>query len=161
VSNSRAVDTVIPGLNRLLRDLNKLPKEYKDELRDASQDIATRLMVPAWQAAAMTVGGAWGKLLSDSIRAKRDRIPAVTIGYTGQVWRLSGGRDEKWGSRTGANPTMLRWPTHSGDRGASFAPFVRTGWMNLARPAYIGPAMGEWADAVSRVCRDFNNGPDY
>jgi hypothetical protein len=147
---AKAVDSYVPGLNRLLRDLRGLPKEYQAELRDASQDIATRLMVPAWQAAAMQAGP-WGPKIAASVRAKRDRIPAVNIGGN-RRGTFSGG----------ASPTMVRFPSHAGRVRSSIPEaFQRTGWIRAAKPAYIGPAMGEWAAAVSRVCRDFNNGPDY
>ena len=49
----------IVGLNNLLRDLRKLDKEAQDELRTASKEIATRLMVPAYQDAA-DQAGPWG-----------------------------------------------------------------------------------------------------
>lgn len=144
---AKTVEAYIPGLNRLLRDLRALPKEAQAELRDASQDIATRLMVPAWRAAAMQAGP-WGPKIADSVRAKRDRIPAVNIGGN-RRGAFSGG----------ASPTMVRYPSHAGRvRSAIPEAFTRTGWIKAAKPAYIGPAMQEWGDAVSRVCRDWNRG---
>lgn len=144
---AKTVEAYVPGLNRLLRDLRALPKEAQAELRDASQDIATRLMVPAWRAAAMQAGP-WGPKIADSVRAKRDRIPAINIG---------GGRRGTFSG--GASPTMVRFPSHAGRvRQAIPDAFQRTGWIRAAKPAYIGPAMQEWGDAVSRVCRDWNRG---
>lgn len=129
--------------------MRNLPKESQAELRGASKDIATRHMVPAWQAAARQAGP-WGDRIAQSVRAKKDRIPAVTIGGNRKVF--SGG----------ASPTMVRYPAHAGRVRSSIPQaFERTGWMSLVLPAYIGPAMAEWGNAVSRVCRDFNNGPDY
>lgn len=139
-------DTAVPGLNRLLRDLRKLPKESQAELRDASRDIADRHMVPAWREAAMGAGP-WGPAIAGSVRARRDRVPTVVIGSNRRT--LSGG---------GA-PTMVRFPSAFGQvRPTIPAAFTRTEWMSKVKPAYIGPAMGEWSAAVSRVCRDFNNG---
>jgi hypothetical protein len=146
---AKTVEAYVLGLNRLLRDLGKLPKEAQAELRDASQRIADTMMVPAWRAAAMQAGP-WGPRLAESVRSKRDRIPAVNIGGNRRVF--SGG----------ASPTMVRFPSHAGRvRQAIPEAFQRTGWIKAAKPAYIGPAMQAWGDAVSGVCRDFNNGPDY
>lgn len=142
-------DTAIPGLNALLRDLKALPKEYQAELRDASQQIAERHMVPAWQHAARNAGP-WGPAIAGSVRATRDRIPKVVIGSNRRS--LTGG----------ASPTMVRFPSAFGRVRQSIPKaFSRTEWMNSVHPAYIGPALGEWGAAVSRVCADFNNGRDY
>lgn len=144
----RRDEAYIPGLNRLLRDLRQLPKEYQGEIRDASVTIATRYMVPAWKAAAMNAGP-WGPRIAASVRARRDRVPAVNIG--GQRKAFSGG----------ASPTMVRYPADQGRVRKSIpAAFTRTNWIAGIDGAYIGPAMNEWGQAVDRVCRDFNNGPD-
>ena len=146
-------DTAVPGLNRLLRDLRALPKEAQADLRTASQDIATRYMVPAWQAAARGYAGPWGERIAGSVRARRDRVPLVVIG--GNRRSLTGG----------ASPTMVRFPAHAGPTGrggrqSKFpAAFTQTDWIDKVKPAYIGPALREWGDAISGVCRDFNNGP--
>lgn len=143
-------DTAIPGLNRLLRDMRALPKEAQAGLRDASQDIAARHMVPAWQTAARNHAGPWGERIAASVRARRDRVPTVVIGSNRR--NLSGG----------ASATMVRYPSAFGQTGrggqAVPAAFTRTEWMDKVQPAYIGPALREWGDAVSDVCRDFNSG---
>jgi hypothetical protein len=142
-------EAYIPGLNGLLRDLRKLPKDAQGELRDASVDIANRHMVPAWRSAALRAGP-WGRKIAESVRARRDRVPAVVIG---------GGRKAFSG---GATPTMVRYPSAAGRVRQSIpAAFTRTGWMRTVRPAYIGQAVQEWGEAVGRVCRDFNDGRDY
>jgi hypothetical protein len=139
-------DTAIPGLNRLLRDLRALPKEYQAELRTASQQIADRYMVPAWKEAAQGAGP-WGERIAGSVRSRRDRVPVVVIGSNRRT--LEGG----------ASPTMVRFPSNAGRVRNSIPPaFTRTGWMSSVQPAYIGPALREWGQAVSEVCADFNNG---
>jgi len=142
-------EAYIPGLNRLLRDLRALPPEANAELRDASQTIADRYMVPAWRAAALRAGP-WGPKLAQSIRSRRDRVPAVIIG---------GGRKVFSG---GATATMARYPSSAGRvRQAIPEAFTRTGWLKAAHPAYIGPAVNEWGNAVSGVVRKWNHGRDY
>ena len=137
---AKMVDAYIEGLNPLLADLRKLGKVANKELRDASRVIADRHMVPAWKDAALKVGGGWGDVLADSVRAGSDRIPKVQIGRNRKI--LSGG----------ASSTMLRYPSDSGNAGASTAPFQRTNWIAQAR-SYQKPALQEWGQAVDRVVR--------
>ena len=144
------VEAYIPGLNRLLRDLKALPKEYQDELREASKDIASRHMVPAWQAAALEAGP-WGARIAATIKAKRDRIPAITVG-AGRKNAFSGG----------ASVNMVRYPSHAGRVRESIpAAFTQTGWMSRVKPRYIEGAVREWAAAVDRVCDEWGRGRDY
>jgi len=69
---AKQFDAYIEGLNPLLRDLRKLGKEAAKELRQASRTIADRHMVPAFQNAALNVGGEWGRHsgIRHSIRAR-------------------------------------------------------------------------------------------
>lgn len=149
MATSKVFEAYIPGLNALLRDLRGLDKESQAELRKASQDIAARHMVPAWQAAARNAGP-WGDVIAANVKAKRDRIPAITIG--GNRKAFSGG----------ASATMVRYPSHAGRvRETIPAAFTRTGWMEAVQPAYIGGAIREWGQAVDKVVSSFNNGMDY
>ena len=148
---AKMVDAYIEGLNPLLADLRKLGKVANKELRDASKVIANRHMVPAWKDAALKVGGGWGDVLANDIRAGSDRLPKVMIGKNKKV------------TRGGASSNMLRWPTDTGDKDGkkwgknntrigSPAPFVQTNWIAKAR-AYQKPALEEWGQAVDRVVR--------
>jgi hypothetical protein len=101
-------------------------------------------MAPAYIEAAATVPH-WGVALSQAVRARRDRIPSVSIG--GARPKLSGG----------ATPTMLRWPKTTGDKGGSRAPFQQTDWMQRAK-GYKGEAMEAWGDALERVVAEWNRG---
>jgi hypothetical protein len=138
----------IEGLNELLRALNKLPKEAKDELRDASQRIADNLMVPAWQEAARQAGP-WGDRISESVRVKRDRIPAVQMGY--QRKAFSGG----------ASTNTVRYPSSEGPTGTAPQALSAFGspthWLAQSG-SYKQQALDEWGNAVERIVADFNNG---
>lgn len=138
MATAKVFDTYVEGLNDVLRAFRQLPKEASAELRKASQDIASRHMVPAWQEAARNGAGPWGEVIANSVRAKRDRVPAVSIG--GNRKAFSGG----------ATPTMVRYPSSSGQARDSFAPFEQTDWISDVR-AYQGPALQEWAQAVDRI----------
>ena len=88
--------------------------------------------------------------IASSIKAKRDRLPAIQIGSNRKAF--SGG----------ATPSMVRYPSHAGRvRDTIPAAFRDTGWMKQAKPAYIGPAMAEWAKAVERVCDEWGRGANY
>ena len=148
---ARTAQIQIVGLNNLLRDLKKLDKEAQDELREASKDIASRLMVPAYQNAA-DQAGPWGGEIAATVKAKRDRIPTVTIGARRRVF--SGG----------ASATTVRYPSNSGIRGRSGAAGLMPsafgsgyGWMKKMG-AYKGDALGEWLKAIDRVKRKFEAG---
>lgn len=140
------VEVRVAGLNSILRDLRRLPKEAQNELRTASVAIAERHMVPAWRAAALEAGP-WGPKIAASVRARRDRIPAVVIGGKRAVF--SGG----------ASVNNVRFPSHAGRVRESIPKaFKATKWMATVRRRYIGAAVTEWANAVERIVRDFNNG---
>jgi hypothetical protein len=150
MARATTVDAYVTGLNELLRDLKALPKEYQDKLRDASVDIATRYMVPSWQSAALNGAGRYGPAIAGSVKAKRDRIPSVSIGSARRAF--SGG----------ASPTMVRYPSDSGVTNPKTpGPGVVFGdgskWISQAR-GYAPLAMQEWGHAVERVCADFNRG---
>lgn len=145
----RSNDVYVDGLNELLRDLRGLDKTAAGKLRDASQQIADRHMVPAWQEAAQNYAGPWGDKIAASVKAKRDRIPSVSIGGARKVFSGK------------ASATMVRYPSDQGvtrttSRGTAAAFGDGTGWMEKAR-TYIGPAMREWAQAVEAVVAGFNS----
>lgn len=132
------VEAYVDGLNDVLRAFKALPKEASNELRQASNKIASDYMVPAWQNAALYNAGPWGQVIADSVRVKRDRVPAVQIG--GNRRAFSGG----------ATPTMVRYPSSTGEGKESFAPFERTEWLTKVR-AYQPAALREWGFAVDRI----------
>lgn len=142
---AKVFDTYVDGLNDVLRAFRKLPKEASAELRTASQAVADKHMAPAWRNAALNYAGPWGQVIADSVKVKRDRVPAVNIG--GARKRLSGG----------ASPTMVRYLADKGNLG-------RAGAQNRAPAAFgegsdwiaqVGQyqtgAMQEWAKAVDRI----------
>jgi hypothetical protein len=140
-------ETRIEGLNELLRDLRKLPKDAAKELRGSSKTIAEKHMVPAWKSAAINYAGPWGNAIAGSVRAGSDRVPKVMIGGSRRV--VSGG----------ASPNMLRYPSDKGNRARSargatnrMPPAFGSGtdWISQARD-YQPAAIAEWGKAVDRV----------
>lgn len=141
---ARRNDVEIVGLSRVMRALRDFPPEAQAELRDEAQRIATHTMLPAYQSAARAIPS-WGSAMAGGIRAKRDRIPSVNIGYRRP--KIAGGADT----------IMLRNPTHSGKARRSPAPFTATSWMDRAK-GYKSKAMDEWGDALTRVVFKWNRG---
>ena len=136
--SAKQFDAYVEGLNDVLRALRDLGPEANKELRAASKTIAQNHMVPAWQNAALYGAGPWGEEIAASVRAGSDRVPKVTIG--GNRPRFSGG----------ATPTMVRYPSSSGQARDSFAPFERTDWLSRVR-AYQPAALRLWGEAVDKV----------
>lgn len=149
---ARVADIEVLGLNKMLRDMRKLPKEAQDELRKESLNIATKLMVPYWQDAAGNAGP-WGGAIAKTVKAKRDRIPSVSMGANRRAF--SGG----------ASPTAVRYPSHAGPSGRSAAAgtlpaafFTQsTGWMQQMGK-YKPEALKLWLRAVDRIKTKFERG---
>ncbi len=168
MSRTHGVDVEIDGLSDLLRALNRFPKEANDALRFQSRSIADRVMVPAYRREAAKVP-VWGEGLAADIRSTRDRVPAVLIGSTKVRYydRTSSGKIKKravttktgkiHNKRAGASSIMVRYPTHSGDKGESHAPFTQTGWLDKAK-TYKPLALKMWAESVNAVVRKWNRG---
>jgi hypothetical protein len=118
-------------------------------MRLESKDIAKRIMKPALDRELGNVP-IWGPRMRDSgtVWVVSDRIPKVKVGSRSKKAIFSGG----------ANGLMLRWPTNSGSRGKSFAPFQRTNWLGRASKEYTEPAFDAWAKVVEKICRKFNAG---
>lgn len=140
---SKQFDAYVDGLNDVLKAFRALPKEASAELRKASQGIAERHMAPSWRQAALEYAGPWGEKIAASVKVRRDRVPAVQIG--GMRKAFSGG----------ATPTMVRYPSSSGERGDSFAPFERTNWLSKTR-GYAPAALQEWGRAVDVIVRKWD-----
>lgn len=142
--SAKQFDVYVEGLNDVLRGLRQLGPEANKELRTASKSIAQNHMVPAWQNAALYGAGPWGYQIAESVKAGSDRLPKITIG--GNRPRFSGG----------ATPTMVRYPSSSGEGRASFAPFERTEWISRVR-AYQPAALKLWGEAVDKVVAKWGN----
>jgi hypothetical protein len=142
---AKVFDTYVDGLNDILRAFRKLPKEASAELRQASQAVADKHMAPAWRQAAINYAGPWGQRIAESVKVKKDRVPAVNIG--GARKKFSGG----------ASPTMVRYLSDKGNRGRAGAQKRApeafgegTNWIENVRE-YQGGAMQEWAKAVDQI----------
>jgi hypothetical protein len=84
-SESLAVHINVSGVRQTLRAFSKLPKEANDQLRDASLDISKDLAGDV--AAAGAARGGQAALMARTVKAVRDRVPAITAGGSTRVGR--------------------------------------------------------------------------
>lgn len=161
------VEMKVYGLDKLMRDIRKLPAEAQDELRAASREIAGGAMYRAWYDAAMGAGR-YGPVIAESIKVKKsDRIPSITIGNARK--QLSGGASAsnvRFPSSEGASGRggrgTYRGSKATAGRGRRTHPFPvvfggGTGWLkNMAK--YKPEAYKEWLKAVDRIKTKFERG---
>lgn len=152
MATAKAFDTYVDGLNDILRAFRKLPKEASAEMRVASQAVADKHMAPAWRNAALRYAGPWGEGIAGSVRAKKDRVPAVSIGYKKKIF--SGGASSitvrypsDMGNRGKAGPYRY---TDDGPQGTPVAFGEGSNWMVNVKN-YKPAAMQEWTKAVDRI----------
>jgi len=139
---AKLFEVKVEGLNTILRDFKKLPKEASKELRASSVEISNRYMVPSWKAAALTAGN-WGPKLADSVRAVSDRLPALKVGKDKKVYSGK------------ASTNFIRYPSFRGTK-TNYAPFGDgTGWMANRRP-YAAQALAEWTQATDLIVAKWN-----
>lgn len=112
----------IEGLRRFLRLLNTLPKEMQNETRDASQEIANRMVSSAKNAAHTPLQ----TLAASTLTAKRDRIPVVQS--KGTVRKGVKAQDIFYGAEFGGGkrPTTRQFLPHRGKRGYFLYPAIRS-----------------------------------
>jgi hypothetical protein len=148
MASQKKVDMNVPGLKQLLRDMNKLDKEAKSELRKSSLSIAKRYMVPAWSMAALEAGP-WGEKILRTIKAKSDRIPLVIIGSNRVAFKRGASVNQiKTASSFGVSKRGRNNPKAAG---AVAAFGTGTGWMKGVGASYKEPAMREWGLAADKV----------
>src|SRR4051794_15184981 len=71
----------IDGVREILRAFSVLPKDASNELRDASLKLAQELAARA-RADGAANGGPQGRLVAQTVKARRDRVPVVEAGGT-------------------------------------------------------------------------------
>lgn len=142
-----AVAIEVIGLKDLLRVLNKLPKEFNAQIRDAASDIATDLKDSATAAARTPLQ----RLAASALRVKRDRVPIVRSGTT-IVRPGTRANDIFFGAEFGGRrrPTTQQFLEHRGRRGYFLYPTAR---------AHGSHYMDLWTKAIEKAMADWNYSP--
>jgi len=141
-----ASDTVaeIHGMRELLKVLNKIPKDLQNEVRDASQNIASDLVAGAQSAAHTKLQS----LAASGLKAKRDRVPVVRVPRT---LARPGVRytDIFYGAEFGGGgrPTTQQFLPHQGRQGYFLYPTARARGRKYTEM---------WAEAVDKAFKDWN-----
>ena len=137
------------GLKQLLRVLSKLPKDLQNDVRDASQAIATDLAAGA-QAAASTP---LQTLAASTLKARRDRVPVVAS--TGTVRKGVLARDIFYGAEFGGQrrKTTLQfmpWRGNSSGAGYFLYPTARARGQRYFEM---------WGEALDKAFKDWDYKP--
>jgi hypothetical protein len=140
------VTLTITGLRQTLAAFRDLPKEAATQLRDASARIADHVAAAA--KAAGSASSPRSRLVAQTVRVVRDRVPAVQVGGTKQVghrktpvWKLL------FGDEFGAS-TYPQFRPHRGREGYWFFPTVEAEQPTIDR---------EWNKAADDIVRWFSS----
>lgn len=152
--NSRGAASVsaaieIDGLREAVAVLRTFSKEMNAEARDASVKISERVARDA--RARAYVSSPQARLVAPSIRARRDRFPAVAAGGAkrAQVSRMKSKPsvgDLFFGAEFGGRgrSTTMQFRPHRGQQGYFFWPAIRANQEMMS---------GEWFDALDAIAR--------
>lgn len=151
----------IDGVRQILRALSVLPKDAQNAIRDHSQALARKLAIKAVVDVSLH-GGPQGPNLSTTVKAVRDRVPAIQVGGTrrlgrhrapaygmlfGSVFGMNG-RSGWFSAARYASAAGRQYRPHEGGAYAFF-PLVEREAPTIAR---------EWHAAVDDVVRKFSEG---
>lgn len=140
------INVRIGGVRETLAAFRSMPKEANRELRAAALDLSRQLAVAA--KAAGEAEGAQAALLARTVRAVRDRVPAV---QTGGTRRLGSKKKPAWkmlfGSEFGSDRYRQFRHPHQGRDGIWFFPTIEE-----QAPAIAA----RWSEAADRIIAAFS-----
>jgi hypothetical protein len=152
----------IDGAREILRALSVMGKDAQNAIRDHSQKIAAKLAVKARADVAVN-GGRQGVLVAQTVKAVRDRVPAIQAGGTkrlgrnrapaygllfGSIFGMSG-RSGWYSAAKYASDSGQQYRPHQGTDAYAFFPVVENSGGEISR---------EWMAAVDEVVRKFGEG---
>lgn len=139
----------IDGLRETLRAFQELPKDASKRLRDESLKLAEKLAVKA-RAAGMADAAPQSKLVATTVKAVRDRVPAVQAGGTKRLGRNGAPAFTLlFGSEFGSDDYRQFHRAHRGRDGAWFFPTVERSGREISQA---------WNRAADEIVRDFSEG---
>lgn len=142
----------IDGAQATLKAFRDLPKEASDALRDAAQDLSEQMA--NWLRAAGSGEGRQASLLTGTVKAKRDRLPYVTVGGTKRI-------GHPWPGAGRAPAYALLFGSEFGSsRGHGFKPHRgKVGyWVFPTIEAHEGEIAREWTKAADEIVERFGQG---
>lgn len=137
----------VEGLRETLAAFRSLPKEANTELRERTLKLSESLAASAQQAAKQE--GRQARILAPTIKAKRDRVPAVTAGGAKRIGRTRTPAFKLlFGSEFGSS-RLKQFKPHRGAEGYWFFPTVER------EQAEIGRA---WSEVADNIIKSFSEG---
>ncbi|WIY05463.1 hypothetical protein QRX60_17030 [Amycolatopsis mongoliensis] len=152
----------IDGVREILRAFSVLPKDAQNAIRDHSQALARKLAIKAVVDVSLH-GGPQGPNLSTTVKAVRDRVPAIQVGGTrrigstrapaygmlfGSLFGMNG-RSGWFSYARYASAAGRQYRPHQGRDAYAFFPLVEREAATISR---------EWHAAVDDVIRKFSEG---
>lgn len=152
----------IEGVREILRAFDVLPKNAQNAIREHSQVLARKLAVKA-QVDVSVHGGPQGPNLASTVKAVRDRVPAIQIGGTRRIGRhRAPAYGQLFGALFGMNSrsgwfSALQYKSahghqyreHRGQDAYAFFPVIEREAATISR---------EWHAAVDDVVSKFSEG---
>jgi hypothetical protein len=143
------VNVRIDGGPQLLKAIQALGPDANKAIRDKANQLATDLAGKA-KSAASSDEAPQSHLLAPTIRAKRDRVPAITMGGSRSVGsRHTPAFEVMFGAEFGSNLHPQFHRPHAGRAGYFFFPLVETEAATISRA---------WLAAADEVVREFGRG---
>jgi hypothetical protein len=142
-------DVRIDGVREVLRALNRLPKEANQEVRKASFGIS-EMVAGHVRSAAAADAAPQTRLLTATVRPRRDRVAAVAAGGSRRVGRRRvPAYKVLFGSEFGSDAYRQFGRPHAGRKGHWFFPQAEQQQEAVAQ---------EWFKAADRIIRWFVRG---
>lgn len=146
---SVTVKVTISGLRETLRAFQELPADASKRLREESLKLAEELAVKA-RAEGMADAAPQSPLVAATVKAVRDRVPAIQAGGTKRLGRNRAPAYKLlFGSLFGSNFYRQFHRPHGGQDAYWFFPVVERN---------AGTISAAWNRAADEIVRDFSEG---
>lgn len=150
-NESLNITVTIDGAAQTLAAFNALPKDASAELRTAALDLATLLATRV--AAAGHAEGRQAARLAATVKPKRDRIPAFTVGGTSRIFR---------GRKDGSGREAFRalFGSEFGGTGHGFKPHrgAASYWIYKTVETDQAEIAARWTEAAEQIIDRFTDG---
>lgn len=149
------------GVRATLRAFSKLPKEASEQLRDASLDISKDLADDVAHAA--LARGSQAALMAPTVKATRDRVPALTAGGNKRVGRHKTTAHELlFASEFGQNRRSGWYAAaqYARSSGRQYPPHLgrHSYWFFTTVDAHEADIARRWEHAADAIIRAFGRG---